>query len=100
MRPAVSRADGSPDGKWEAFGRFCRTRVGVSPETMLRACGFPVAGDFEETLKRYGKVKPDPQKVRQYTRYISVNWDERFGRRRANDPDEEDDEDGGDGDGD
>jgi hypothetical protein len=75
---------------WEAFGRFCRTRVGVTPETMLRAWGFPVAGDFEETLKRYARLKPDPEKVKEYTRYICVSWDERFGRRRH-----EGDDDGG-----
>jgi hypothetical protein len=86
---------------WEALGRFCRTRVGVSPETMLRAWGFPVAGDFEEMLKRYRKLKPDPEKVQQYTKYISENWDERFGRRLREDDEDGDPEsaDGGDGDG-
>jgi hypothetical protein len=66
---------------WEAFGRFCRTRVGVSPETMLRAWGFPVAGDLSEMLERYAHLKPDPQKVDEYTHYICKHWDERFGRR-------------------
>ena len=85
-------------------GRFYRSRVGVTPETILRAWGFPVAGDFEETLKRYQKLKPDPEKVKQYARYISVNWDERFGRRRDDngdgDTEDEPSEEGGDGDGD
>jgi hypothetical protein len=70
---------------WEALGTFCRTRVGVAPETMLAAWGFPVAGDFEETLKRYAHLKPEPEKVTQYTHYICVNWDRLYGRRRGGD---------------
>jgi hypothetical protein len=67
---------------WEALGRFCRTRVGVSPETILAAWGFPVAGEFEQTLKRYAHLKPQPEKVKEYTHYICVNWDRLYGRRR------------------
>jgi hypothetical protein len=63
---------------WEAFGAFCRTRVGVTAETMLAAWGFPVAGDFEETLKRYAHLKPQAEKVRDYTRSICINWDRMF----------------------
>jgi hypothetical protein len=37
---------------WAAFGHFCRTRVGVEPETMLRAWRFPL-DDFLATLRRY-----------------------------------------------
>ena len=85
---------------WEALGRFCRTRVGVTPETMLRAWQFPMAGDFEETLKRYSQLKPDPQKAKEYTTYICKQWDERFGRRRRSDDENVEEEDGGDGDGD
>jgi hypothetical protein len=63
---------------WEAFGAFCRTRVGVEPEVMLRAWQFPVAGDFEAMLKHYSTLKPDPAKVKQYTHWICINWDRQF----------------------
>jgi hypothetical protein len=76
---------------WEALGRFCRTRVGVAPETMLAAWGFPVAGDFEETLKRYAHLKPQPEKVKEYTHFICVNWDRLYGRRRHDGGDADDD---------
>ena len=64
---------------WEAFGRFCRERVGVEPETLLDAWGFPVSGDFTAMLKRYENVKPDPAKVEEYFGLICSNWDKRFG---------------------
>jgi hypothetical protein len=80
---------------WEAFGAFCRTRVGVSPEVMLRAWQFPVAGDFEETLKRYAHLKPDPQKVKEYTRHICINWDRWFNPGKGFDTEGGIDEDGG-----
>ena len=87
---------------WEAWGRFCRTRLGVEPETMLRAWQFPL-DEFLETLKRYSKVKPDPAKVNEYIGYICKHWDRRFRRRSGSEyatyADAEE-EDGGDGDGD
>jgi hypothetical protein len=64
---------------WEAFGRFCRDRVGVTPETMLDAWGFPIAADFKGMLKRYERVKPDPAKVDEYFGLITSSWDKRFG---------------------
>jgi hypothetical protein len=76
---------------WAAFGAFCRTRVGVEPEVMLRAWQFPVAGDFEQTLKRYTHLKPEPAKVQVYTRWICINWDRWFNPGRGFDR-------GGDGD--
>jgi len=93
---------------WEAFGAFCRTRLGVTPEVMLRAWRFPVAGEFEETLKRYAHLKPDPQNVKQYTRWICVNWDRWFNPGKGFDQgsddaqtdtrDDDDERGGGDGD--
>ena len=47
---------------------------------MLKAWQFPL-GEFQETLKRYEKVKPDPTKVDEYTGYISKQWDRRFRKR-------------------
>ena len=78
----LSAADGIAKdlvNTWAAFGAFCRTRVGVEPETMLRAWQFPLE-DFRETLKTYGKVKPDPRKVKEYSGYICKHWDRRFRR--------------------
>jgi hypothetical protein len=65
---------------WAAYGRFCRTRLGVEPETMLRAWQFPLA-EFQETLERYEKVRPDEKKVAEYTGYITRQWDRRFRER-------------------
>jgi hypothetical protein len=83
---------------WAAFGRFCHSRVGVSPETMLKAWEFPLE-EFLETLKRYERVKPDPAKVEEYFGYISKQWDRRFRRKLENDyveyGDGDADEDGG-----
>jgi hypothetical protein len=67
---------------WAAFGAFCRTRLGVSPETMMRAWQFPLE-EFQETLKRFEKTRPDPAKVDQYFGYITKQWDERFGQKRS-----------------
>ena len=50
---------------WAAFERFCRSRVGVSPRTMLNAWG-PLADDFEQALACYPKLKPDPAKADEY----------------------------------
>jgi hypothetical protein len=71
---------------WTAFGRFCRTRLGVSPETMLKAWEFPLE-EFQNTLNRYDKVKPDPKKVEEYFGYISKQWDRRFNRNRKREDD-------------
>jgi hypothetical protein len=62
---------------WSAFDRFCRIRLGVSAETMLKAWQFPF-DDFFQTLRRYEKVKPDPAKVKEYLGYIAKHWDSRF----------------------
>jgi hypothetical protein len=67
---------------WAAFGAFCRTRLGVSPETMMRAWQFPLE-EFRETLRRHDKTKPDPAKVEEYLGYITKQWDERFGHKRS-----------------
>jgi hypothetical protein len=69
---------------WAAFGHFCRTRIGVEPETMLRAWKFPF-DDFLATLNRYDKVKPDPMKVTEYVGYITKQWDRRFRPKRTAD---------------
>jgi hypothetical protein len=62
---------------WAAFGAFCRTRLGVEPETMMRAWQFPLE-DFLQTLKLYDKTKPDPAKVKDYLGYLCKQWDRHF----------------------
>ena len=47
---------------------------------MLKAWQSPLA-EFQETLKHYEQVKPDPAKVDEYTGYIAKQWDRRFRRR-------------------
>ena len=79
---------------WAAFGAFCRTRVGVTPETMLGAWGFPVLGEFQDMLAHYAGLEPDRQKVRQYSGYMCTPWDRRFGRRRGADEQEDGESDG------
>ena len=49
---------------WAAFGHFCRTRIGVEPETMPRAWQFRL-DDFLATSEHYEKMKPDPKKVKE-----------------------------------
>jgi hypothetical protein len=67
---------------WAALGRFCASRLGVTPETMMRAWQFPLE-EFQQTLKRYEKTRPDPAKVDEYFGYITKYWDERFGHKRS-----------------
>jgi hypothetical protein len=69
---------------WDAFGAFCRTRLGVGPETMMRAWQFPLE-ELQVTLKRYDKSKPDPAKVKEYCGYICKQWDRRFRPKRPGD---------------
>jgi hypothetical protein len=64
---------------WEAFGRFCRTRVGVAPEVLRDAWGKPIAADFKDMVRRYPDVKPDEKKVNEYLGMIYRGWDRHFG---------------------
>jgi hypothetical protein len=64
---------------WRAFGRFCRERLRVSPETMLEAWGFPAPEDYRATAEQYDHIKPDPAKEEEYFRHVCVHWDRRFG---------------------
>jgi hypothetical protein len=76
---AANRLAADLANTWEAFGRFTRTRLGIAPETLLDAWGFPIAADFKDMLKRYEHVKPDPAMVDEYFKLITTMWDKRFG---------------------
>jgi hypothetical protein len=67
---------------------------------MLKAWQFPLE-EFEDTLKRYDKTKPDPAKVAEYFGYITRQWDRRFrpkppGHEYLTDGDDDGYDDGGD----
>ena len=44
---------------------------------MMRAWEFPLE-EFQDTLKHYEKVKPQPKVVDEYFGYIKNQWDRRF----------------------
>jgi hypothetical protein len=64
---------------WAAFGRFCQERLGVSPETMLHAWGFPIADDLVAMLKRYEHIQANPTAVDAFFNQICSSWDSKFG---------------------
>lgn len=64
---------------WAAYGRFCRSRLGVGPDVMMRAWGMPLLADVELMLADYPGVRPQEEKVAEYARYCCVAWDRRFG---------------------
>jgi hypothetical protein len=64
---------------WAAFGRFCRSRLGVSPEVMMRAWQMPLLADVELMLKDYASVQPQEEKIAEYAHYCCLTWDRRFG---------------------
>jgi hypothetical protein len=57
---------------WAAYGRFCRTRAGVPPETMLAAWGLPLARDVTAMLAHYPGVEADPAAVERYFDLVRV----------------------------
>jgi hypothetical protein len=48
---------------------------------MMRAWQFPLE-EFQQTLRRFEKTRPDPAKVKEYLGYVAKQWDTRFGRSR------------------
>ena len=64
---------------WTAYGRFCRSRLGVPPEVMMRAWEMPLLADVELMLKDYAAVRPQPEKVAEYADCCCATWDRRFG---------------------
>ena len=72
---------------WAAYGRFCRTRLGVAPEVMMRAWEMPLLADLEQMLTAYAAVQPQPEKVAEYATYCCANWDGKFGGGEEDDDD-------------
>jgi hypothetical protein len=67
---------------WEAFSRFCRQRLGVTPQTLYAAWGFPpdMAQSLLDVLARYGHLKPREERALELTTALSRSWVERFGK--------------------
>ena len=64
---------------WAGYGRFCRSRIGIRPDEMMRAWEMPLLEDVEQVLSDYEHVEPQPAKVAEYARYCCTAWDRRFG---------------------
>jgi hypothetical protein len=69
-------------GVWEAFGSFCTSRVGLSAEQVLGACGYPAREELIDWLKAYAQVKPNAKTVAGYREGLCGVWDRRFGEHR------------------
>jgi hypothetical protein len=67
---------------WEAFTRFCGQRLGVTPQTLYAAWGFPpdMAQSLLDVLARYGHLKPREERALELTAALSKSWVERFGK--------------------
>jgi hypothetical protein len=64
---------------WEAFGHFCTSRVGLSAQQVLGACGYPGREQLASWLKAHAHVKPNAQAVAGYREGLCGVWDRRFG---------------------
>jgi hypothetical protein len=65
---------------WVAFSRFCHERLGLKPETALRAC-FPLAFDLPEQLSEaVGSVRADPVLLEDYEAMLNRAWRELVGK--------------------
>ncbi|MDB5328917.1 MAG: hypothetical protein JWP03_68 [Phycisphaerales bacterium] len=63
---------------WEAFGHFCTSRVGLSAEKVLDACGYPGREELTDWLKAYAHVEPNAKTVADYREGLCGVWDRRF----------------------
>jgi hypothetical protein len=61
-----------------AFGQFCTSRLGLSPEKVLDGCGYPERERLSQTLERYGHVVPDPASSDSYREGLCRVWDRWF----------------------
>jgi hypothetical protein len=60
---------------WEAFGAFSRSRVGVSPEALLKACRYCGVDELMQMLKRYQHMKADEKEVEELSEALCGVWD-------------------------
>jgi hypothetical protein len=73
---------------WEAFSRFCGQRLGVTPQTLYAAWGFPpdMAQGLTDLLGKYGHLRPQEERTAEMFASLSKAWIERFGEEKgAND---------------
>ena len=82
-RAAEERA-GELLGVWEAFGRFCQGKLGLTPERALMACGKPVMEEMELTLGLCGDVKADEAAVAEFAEALCGVWERGFRTARRN----------------
>jgi hypothetical protein len=64
---------------WAAFGRFCRERAGVEPETLLSAWKLPGADEVPALLASYPHDAPAPAAVDEYFQCLATLWEARVG---------------------
>jgi hypothetical protein len=64
---------------WDGFSHFCRTELGLPPETVLRAHFAPVLDRLERQREALDRAKPDPAKVEEYANVLTVGWRRRLG---------------------
>ncbi len=61
---------------WEAFSRFCRTKMKLEPETVLFAHFPPILSWIEETLNSKDKLQVDENLAEEYEAALTEVWRE------------------------
>jgi hypothetical protein len=66
---------------WSAYGWFARSCVGLEPDKLMAAWGFPIgmATSIEESLAPYPHLKPRDAETTQLAEALSRAWWGRFG---------------------
>ena len=64
---------------WDGFSHFCRTELGLPPETVLRAHFAPLLDRLERQREALDRAKPDPAKVEEYANVLTLGWRRRLG---------------------
>jgi hypothetical protein len=63
---------------WTAFSDFCTTRLGMTAERMLAACGYPAREELGTVLKQYAHLKAEEKSTSEYRDALYSVWDRRF----------------------
>jgi hypothetical protein len=66
---------------WDGFTHFCRTELGLPPETVLRAHYAPVLDRLERQREALDRAKPDPAKVEEVRQCADVGLAASVGHR-------------------